>query len=338
VSAPVVSIHGAGRPLAAAEIALSAAYRHLDRCKLATNTVKAYKRQTRAFVTWLAERTADHPDAFADVVGAEAAVTAWRRHLIEGRAKPATVNQALAAVMLMYAHAGCASWSSAPASPSPASPTPSRPPSRAPSSARPPAAASGTRRSSRCCCTPAPASKNAPGSNSRTSPSPPAPAPSDCTARATKSAPSHYPPSAAPASPPGWTSAAANPARSGSANEATSPTPASPRSSWPSATTPASPAYAPTGSATPSPPASAKAAPTPPRSKPCSVTRLWTPRRITPDQTQVRWIFRVRYGYPGERGGCLRVRFGRSFCRSSSDAVRLPRAARLMNGRLPPLT
>jgi integrase len=40
------------------------------------------------------------------VVGAEAAVTAWRRHLLEDRAKPATVNQALAAVTLMYEQAG----------------------------------------------------------------------------------------------------------------------------------------------------------------------------------------------------------------------------------------
>ena len=50
------------------------------------------------------------------------------------------------------------------------------------------------------------------------------------------------------------------------------------RSSWPPARPQASRACARTGYATPSPPASAKAAPTPPRSKPCSVTRLWTPR------------------------------------------------------------
>lgn len=92
--------------LAAAETALGAVHRHLDRCKLAANTVKAYRRQTRAFVAWLAERAGEHPDAFADVVGAEAAVTAWRRHLIEDRAKPATINQGLAAVTLMYAQAG----------------------------------------------------------------------------------------------------------------------------------------------------------------------------------------------------------------------------------------
>jgi integrase len=77
-----------------------------DRCKLATNTVMAYKRQTRAFAAWLTDRANEHPDAFADVVGAEAAVTAWRRHLVQDRAKPATVNQALAAVTLMYEQAG----------------------------------------------------------------------------------------------------------------------------------------------------------------------------------------------------------------------------------------
>ena len=107
MTAPVVPLRpGASSPLAAAEAALSAAHRHLDRCKLAPNTVKAYKRQTHAYLAWLAEHAGEHLDAFTDVVGAEAAVTAWRRHLIGGRAKPATVNQALAAVTLMYEQTG----------------------------------------------------------------------------------------------------------------------------------------------------------------------------------------------------------------------------------------
>jgi integrase/recombinase XerC len=107
LSAPVIPLRpGHDGPLAAAEAALTAAGQHLDRRRLAPNTVKAYKRQTRAFTGWLADNVGEHPDAFADVVGAEAAVTAWRRHLIEGRAKPASVNQALAAVTLMYAQAG----------------------------------------------------------------------------------------------------------------------------------------------------------------------------------------------------------------------------------------
>jgi hypothetical protein len=36
-----------------------------------------------AYVTWLAH-AADHPDAFADTLDTEAAVTAWRRHLLTG--------------------------------------------------------------------------------------------------------------------------------------------------------------------------------------------------------------------------------------------------------------
>jgi hypothetical protein len=71
----------------AADRALAAVHRHLDRCKLAPNTVKAYKRQVTAYVTWFGERAAEHPDAFADR-GAEAAVTAWRRHLTRSKAQP----------------------------------------------------------------------------------------------------------------------------------------------------------------------------------------------------------------------------------------------------------
>ncbi|RSN53331.1 tyrosine-type recombinase/integrase, partial [Actinomadura sp. WAC 06369] len=100
----------AGGPMgdvaAAAARALDAAHRHLDRCALAANTVRAYRRQTAAYIAWLAEHADRHPDAFTDTVGAEAAVTAWRRHLIEGRAKAPTVNQALAAVTLLYELAG----------------------------------------------------------------------------------------------------------------------------------------------------------------------------------------------------------------------------------------
>lgn len=68
--------------------------------------MKAYKRQTRAFVGRFTEHVADHPDAFTDVVGAEAAVTARLGHLTKERAKPITVDQALAAVTLMYEQAG----------------------------------------------------------------------------------------------------------------------------------------------------------------------------------------------------------------------------------------
>lgn len=81
--------------------ALAALDRHLGRAKLAEHTTKAYRRQAAAYVGW--PGLVDHPDAFTDTVGAEAAVTAWRRYLLGGaKAKPSSVNQALAAVTLMY--------------------------------------------------------------------------------------------------------------------------------------------------------------------------------------------------------------------------------------------
>ena len=104
VTAPVVALHGVAGATAAADRALAAIERYLGRCKLAPNTVTAYRRQCAAYVAWLAEQAADHPDAFTDVVGAEAAVTRWRRHLLERKASPASVNQALAAVTLLYEH------------------------------------------------------------------------------------------------------------------------------------------------------------------------------------------------------------------------------------------
>ncbi len=106
MSAPVVPLHQDADVAAAAHDALTAVHRHLGRCKLSPNTIKAYRRQTIAYVAWLAERAAGHADAFTDVVGAEAAVTAWRKHLMTGKAAPASINQALAAVTLLYAQAG----------------------------------------------------------------------------------------------------------------------------------------------------------------------------------------------------------------------------------------
>ena len=49
---------------------------------------------------------AANADAFADLVGAEGAVTAWKRDMLAARSSPATVNQALAAVTLMYEQIG----------------------------------------------------------------------------------------------------------------------------------------------------------------------------------------------------------------------------------------
>ncbi len=106
MTAPVVPLRPSGDGAAAAREALAAVHRHLDRCKLSAITVKAYKRQTAAYAAWLAGHAADHGDAFADLVGAEGAVTAWRRDMITARSSPSKVNQALAAVTLMYQQAG----------------------------------------------------------------------------------------------------------------------------------------------------------------------------------------------------------------------------------------
>ena len=106
MTAPVVPLRAAGDGASAAAEALAAVSRHLDRCKLAARTVRAYKRQSAAYAGWLAAHAADHGDAFTDLVGAEGAVTAWKRDLISARSSPSTVNQALAAVTLMYQQAG----------------------------------------------------------------------------------------------------------------------------------------------------------------------------------------------------------------------------------------
>ncbi|MEV0688247.1 hypothetical protein AB0I35_30750 [Nocardia sp. NPDC050378] len=104
MNATVTPVHSPPADIvAAARHALDQAHRYLDRCKLAANTVTAYRRQTSAYVAWLHTRAAEHSDAFADAVGAEAAVTAWRRHLLRAKkSSPATINQALAAVTLLY--------------------------------------------------------------------------------------------------------------------------------------------------------------------------------------------------------------------------------------------
>jgi len=53
----------------------------------------------------VAANASAHGDALADLVGAEGAVTAWKRELVNARSSPSTVNQALAAVTLMYEQA-----------------------------------------------------------------------------------------------------------------------------------------------------------------------------------------------------------------------------------------
>ena len=106
MTAPVVPLRPGGDGAAAAAEALAALSRHLDRCKLAARTIRAYKRQAAAYVGWLAETASAHGDALADLVGAEGAVTAWKRDMLSARASASTVNQALAAVTLMYEQAG----------------------------------------------------------------------------------------------------------------------------------------------------------------------------------------------------------------------------------------
>jgi len=89
-------------PVAEVGQAIEALHRHLDRCAMAANTTKAYRARAGAYAAWLGQHADAYPDAFLDQVGAEAAVTAWRRHLLAAKASPSTVNQALAAVTLLY--------------------------------------------------------------------------------------------------------------------------------------------------------------------------------------------------------------------------------------------
>lgn len=101
--ASLATVHQLRGEQASAAGVFAAFDRHLDRCRdlLSPHTVRAYRRQAVAYLDWLA--TAGHPDAFDDEVGATAAVTAWRRWLLaERKLSPATVNQGLAAVTLLY--------------------------------------------------------------------------------------------------------------------------------------------------------------------------------------------------------------------------------------------
>lgn len=86
-----------------AQRALATLLRHLDRSDLKPHTVRAYSRQATGYADWLARNPGLHPDAFVDAVGAEAAVGGWKRHLLaDSKVGPSTINQAIAAVTLMY--------------------------------------------------------------------------------------------------------------------------------------------------------------------------------------------------------------------------------------------
>jgi site-specific recombinase XerD len=100
VSATVIPLRPDAKDTA--DRVLGAFHEHLDRCALADTTKRAYRRQSTAYIRWLAQNTGRHPDAFTDTVGAEAAVDSWRKHLLTSKQKPASVNQALAAIVLMY--------------------------------------------------------------------------------------------------------------------------------------------------------------------------------------------------------------------------------------------
>jgi site-specific recombinase XerD len=144
-----------------AAIAAAAAERDLDRSKLSVHTKRAYRRHIRNYLAWLAGQSGAHPDAFADAIGAEAAVTAWRRELLAAKLAASSVGQALAAVTLLYEHGASMRLKVD----RPGVPAPRRPwngPIRARSNGPPAAAAPATGRLSPCCSTAAPASRSAP--------------------------------------------------------------------------------------------------------------------------------------------------------------------------------
>jgi integrase len=100
---PLATVHRLRVDATTAADALAALERALapGRAPVSARTVAEYRRQAAAYVAW--PGLADHPDAFVDTVGAEAAATAWRRHLLlERKLSPSSVNQGLAAVTLMY--------------------------------------------------------------------------------------------------------------------------------------------------------------------------------------------------------------------------------------------
>jgi site-specific recombinase XerD len=87
------------------EAALATLGRFLDRCDLKPHTVRAYRSQAAAYVAWLGANPGAHPDAFTDITGATAATKAWLRAQLAARAAPASINQGLAAVALLYQQA-----------------------------------------------------------------------------------------------------------------------------------------------------------------------------------------------------------------------------------------
>jgi hypothetical protein len=173
--------------------------------------------------------------------------------MITARSSPSTVNQALAAVTLMYEQVGLRIAVNRVRIPRPGAPGAL---TRHEEAALRRAASRKGPRDSAIIAVLLDAGARAeecvrldPG----TSRSPPAPARSACTARATRSAPSRCLGAPGNWSRPGWTCADATPAPHEPGSADRSPSPASPRSCSPSAPTPASPACAPIAAGTPSP-------------------------------------------------------------------------------------
>lgn len=88
--------------LADGEQALAAFIAHVERCSLSLHSKRAYKRWGRTYVAWCTAHVGLHPDAFLDVVGAESAMSTWRRELLDAGQSASSVGQALAAVTMLY--------------------------------------------------------------------------------------------------------------------------------------------------------------------------------------------------------------------------------------------
>ena len=106
MTAPVVPLRPEGGSTQAAAEALAAVGRHLTGASWRPAPSGPTSGRPPHTSTWLAANARAHRDAFDDLVGAEGAVTAWKRDMLAARSSPATVNQALAAVTLMYEQAG----------------------------------------------------------------------------------------------------------------------------------------------------------------------------------------------------------------------------------------
>lgn len=84
------------------QLALDRASQDLARSRLTANSRRAYHYHMGAYAAWLLRNARTHPDAFRDRIGAEGAVTAWKRHLLDQRHATSTIRVALSAVRVLY--------------------------------------------------------------------------------------------------------------------------------------------------------------------------------------------------------------------------------------------